>query len=140
MKESKQEEKNRLRNQMRSEVLEPEECECKYNIGLFSSKLDLDCPDMVQVSIPRRIDHWLRNWAKDQNQLVSKRLEMFLKLNGLDRKLSGYPDRPKNADPHSIRWHLKNKNMTREEAVESMCTLYKPRVSEDLWEEYLKQG
>ena len=136
-KETKQEQKNRLRNQMREDVLEPAMCEDKYNITLTNRKMDLDYPEKVTISIPRRIDHWLRNWAKANGQLVSKRLEMFLKLNNLDMKLARQPERTKDSDPHSIRWHLHNGNITREEAVSRLCTLYPRSVSEEILREFL---
>lgn len=142
VKETKQEEKNRLRNQMRDEVLEPEHCEDKYNINLFGRKIDLDYQERVQVSIPVRLDHWLRNWAKNHKQLVSKRLELFLQWEGLNKVLSHERDRHKESDAHAIRWHYhnssRNKKKDKPGAIYSLCKIYRQKVSDEIKDEYLR--
>ena len=126
---SREEEKRVLREAMRNSVLAPQGKVEDYNIALFRKDFSLDYPERVQISISRRLDNLLRNFAYSSNEMPTHRLEAFLKKYGMYGTLESYAQRQAATDIHSIRWHFMQGNLTEEEAINLVRSIYPRKVA-----------
>lgn len=123
----KAEEKRLLREEMRNNVLIPQGKVEDYNIALLRKDFSLDYPERVQISISRRLDNLLRNFAHSSSEMPTHRLEAFLKKYGMYATLKDYAQRQADTDIHAIRWHYLQGNLSKEEAMNLVRRLY-PRM------------
>lgn len=128
----RQQEKEEIRKEILEEVLEPRDVQGKYSVAVCNRDITLGVEKNLPVSIERRIDNDLRNYAYAKGLLPSHRVLKFFEEEKVRKVLKKYSQRPVAADVQSICWAYLNKNLTKLEACKLIVKLFPKKASQEI--------
>ena len=125
-------EKAEIRVEILEEVLEPRAVQSKYSVAVCNRDITLGMNKNLPVSIARKLDNELRNYAHAEGHLPSHRVLKFFQQKEVRELIKKYSQRPVTSDVQSICWAYLNNNLTKLEACNLIVRLFPKKASQEI--------